>query len=772
MRSQLPIARRLHLLPAALLACVASSFTFEVHALVPLSDATAISGHCALRQSGEIWCWGSSHEVLNTDASSPSNLPARVNGLPQPLIALSSNGETHCAVYGSGALWCWGRNDRGQTGQGVALPILPPSPVLGLGGSATQVSVGTKHSCARLSNGTVKCWGANEYSQLGDGSTVDSTTALAVMGLPSNINRVIAGGTHSCALTSDGAAWCWGNDTFGQRGDGATDSSGQAPALVSGLSSGVSDIAAGQMHSCAVVINGLVKCWGYNDYGQLGDGSTTHSDIPISASGLIDAVQLRLSSWHSCALLEDARARCWGLNDGTLGDGRFGQSTVPVAVLGNHLFQQLAASLSSGVTTCGLREDGQVWCWGKDSWIQGSGQLGDGGSPRALVPTRVNAVGTTLRKLALGNGYTCGSTASGAVRCWGINNDYQLGDGTNRQALQAVTANLPSAISSLTSGPANVCATLPVASRGTGVYQSMYCWGRNTHGQLGAEHYDPLQTPEYINSAGLQVTSKSIGTFHACLANAPSGTVSCSGLNAFGESGRSITGGSNEFLPSEFNLLDVTQIAVGDEHSCGLLGSGEVYCWGSDQWGQLGDGSSTTNGGFSPVQVSGLPAAVVQIASGARFSCALTQTGSVYCWGLNNSGQLGDGSNLARSAAVQVSGLTNTIVEIVARGSSACARRSNGTVRCWGANSEGNLGDGSTEHRFTPVNAVGLTNAQSLAMGVAHTCALDTGNRLYCWGKNESGELGLGTATTRSIPGPVLLRADAVFADGFEPAAP
>lgn len=761
-----------HLLSIVLFACIAGCLTSTVNALVPLNDATAVAGHCALRQSGEVWCWGSSPDLLNTDPTSPANLPARVNGLPQPLLALSSNGETHCVIHGSGAIWCWGRNDRGQAGQGSTSPVVAPSPVLGIDGTATQVSVGSKHSCARLSNGAVKCWGGNESGQLGDGSTVDSSSALGVLGLPGAISRIAAGGTHSCALTSDGAAWCWGDDVFGQLGDGATNSSGQAPVLASGLSSGVSQIAAGQMHSCAIVINGLVKCWGYNDYGQVGDGSTTHRDVPASASGMVDATHLSLSSWHSCALLENGQARCWGLNSGTLGDGRFEQSTMPVAVLGNHTFQQLASSLSSGVTSCGLRDDGQIWCWGKDLSPQGSGHLGDGGSQRVLVATRINAAGTSLRELALGGGHTCARSASGTARCWGANAEYQLGDGSGRQALQPVTANLPAAISSLTSGLANTCATLPSVTRGNVATQNLYCWGKNTHGQLGPGHYDTVQLPERVDSAGFEVASISMGKLHSCLTSGQSGTVSCSGVNLNGQSGRSNPDGSNEFLPSEFGLLDVVHIAAGGDHSCGLVGSGEVYCWGSDQSGQLGDGNATTDGGFSPVLVSGLPAPVIQIASGSSFSCALTQAGSVHCWGSNVVGQLGDGSNLARSAPVQVTGLTSGVVEIAASDFAACARRGNGSVRCWGANTEGNLGDGSTENRFTPVSVIGLSNAQSLAMGTTHACALDSGSRLFCWGNNEWGQLGLGNATSRSIPGPVMLQTLDIFNDGFEPAAP
>jgi alpha-tubulin suppressor-like RCC1 family protein len=189
------------------------------------------------------------------------------------------------------------------------------------------------HTCVLMSIGGVKCWGNNWYGQLGDGSTTHRDTVVDVLDLESDVSAVSAGGEHTCALMSTGGAKCWGNNEFGQLGDSST-TNRTTPVDVSGLSSGISEISAGRSSTCALMSTGGAKCWGYNYYGQLGDGTTTDRTTPVDVSGLSSGVAaISVGGLYSCALMSTGGVKCWGYNYyGQLGDGTTTDRTTPVDV--------------------------------------------------------------------------------------------------------------------------------------------------------------------------------------------------------------------------------------------------------------------------------------------------------------------------------------------------------------------------------------------------------------------------------------------------------
>ncbi|GIV95655.1 MAG: hypothetical protein KatS3mg057_0312 [Herpetosiphonaceae bacterium] len=204
-----------------------------------------------------------------------------------------------------------------------------------------QISAGWDHSCVVLADGTARCWGANGAGQLGDSTTTSSSSPVVVGGATplTDIVALSAGGSHSCALVADGTARCWGNNGDGQLGDGTTTDSA-SPVVVGGVTP-LTDIVAlsvGYAHSCALLVDGTARCWGRNDYGQLGNGTTTDSASPVVVGGatpLTDIVALSAGGEHSCALLVDGTARCWGANgSGQLGNGTRMSSPSPVVVGG------------------------------------------------------------------------------------------------------------------------------------------------------------------------------------------------------------------------------------------------------------------------------------------------------------------------------------------------------------------------------------------------------------------------------------------------------
>jgi alpha-tubulin suppressor-like RCC1 family protein len=218
--------------------------------------------------------------------------------------------------------------------------------VSGLTSGVTALAAGGYHTCALLAGGGVKCWGANGTGQLGDGSTTQHNTPEDVKDLESGVVGLTAGALHTCAALAGGGAKCWGYNLYGQLGDGTiTDS--LTPVPVSGLTTGVAALGAGGNHTCALLAGGGVKCWGFNEDGQLGDGATTDSSTPVDVSGLTNgAASVTAGGRHTCAGLEAAGVKCWGNNDyGQVGDGTLNRHLMPVYVMGLGALQMVRLPL-------------------------------------------------------------------------------------------------------------------------------------------------------------------------------------------------------------------------------------------------------------------------------------------------------------------------------------------------------------------------------------------------------------------------------------------
>jgi len=222
-----------------------------------------------------------------TPARAQSAVPASVLG--QPVQQLAAGLEHTCALTAAGAVQCWGWNASGQLGDGSTTNKSTPQPVTGLASGVASISSGANHACALTTAGAVQCWGNNGYGQVGNGSTTNQSTPQPVTGLSSGVAAIAAGQFHTCALTTAGAVQCWGANNSGQLGDGSTTNK-STPQPVTGLASGVAFIAAGAAHTCALTLAGAVQCWGSNSSGQLGDGSTTNKSTPQPVTGLASGV--------------------------------------------------------------------------------------------------------------------------------------------------------------------------------------------------------------------------------------------------------------------------------------------------------------------------------------------------------------------------------------------------------------------------------------------------------------------------------------------------
>ena len=550
------------------------------------------------------------------------------------------------------------------------------------------ISVGNAHACALAADASVKCWGYNASGQLGNGTTTNSSTAVSVASNPAVFSpRAIAAGLdHTCALMANGTVQCWGTNADGQLGNGSfTDSS--TPVAVSGLTRVVA-ISSGGHASCALTSDGIAKCWGANSVGQLGNGTLRRSPVPVVVAGLTTAVAIATADGHSCALLVNGTVRCWGYNsNGQLGNGTTKNSATPILV------KNLTGAITitaNGLHSCALLVDGTARCWGYNS----SGQLGNGTAKNSATPVVVKGLSSAVA-IAAGADHTCALMAGAAVKCWGYNGYGQLGTGTTKNSsIPVYVLGVTDAVG-LAAGGHDSCV---VTADGT-----TECWGANGVGQLG------------------------------------NGTVTNSG-RPVAVSGLSTAGGA-------------VALATGGAHSCALLGDGSVNCWGDNSSGQLGNGSVIDS--LTPFGVQNL-ADVTAISVGAAHSCALLLNGSVACWGDNGDGQLGDGNNDDSSTPVAVEGIggssrLGSIKAISAAGDHTCALAAAGTVTCWGDNTEGELGNNTTNSSFTPVpvKSIGgnsrLTNVRAISTAGDHSCALLVNGIVDCWGYNNLGQLGDGT---------------------------
>jgi alpha-tubulin suppressor-like RCC1 family protein len=369
------------------------------------------------------------------------------------IVAVTAGLSHTCALNAAGSVLCWGDNTYGQLGTGTrTLAASNPYPrSVSVLTDAKAVAAGDAHTCALTTDGWVMCWGSNAYGQLGDGTTVSQIAPVTVTGLISGVQQIAAGGTHTCALTAAGGIKCWGDQTA-------------SPEDVPGLTSGVSAIAAGFMHTCAIVgdaaTGGAVQCWGANDTGQLGNGTTTSSSTPVAVQGLDSGVKAIsaggapvdrfTAGGHSCAVTTAGAVKCWGWNDeGQLGDGTIVNRLAPVNVTG---IASGALDVSAGDKhTCALiggavAGTAGVKCWGQNRY----GQLGVGTTEAYPTPVQVGGFTGGVNAIAAGGAHTCAVTEEGGAKCWGRNAAGQLGNFTiSSQSLLPVNVIVPIGLSYL-----------------------------------------------------------------------------------------------------------------------------------------------------------------------------------------------------------------------------------------------------------------------------------------------------------------------------------
>lgn len=357
------------------------------------------------------------------DASGPDTTCDQVR------LTFVTTGKSHaCAITSQKRAKCWGSNGVGQLGDGTTANSPLPVDVVGFDadGSTQAISAGRAHTCGLTSAGGVKCWGFNGSGQLGDGTTETRLAPVDVLGLSSGVRAVSAGEFGTCALMSTGRVMCWGSNVLGLLGTADTAQSVKSPSVVPGLEN-VTDLSVGDGYVCAVVQSGAVKCWGSGSSGKLGANSTVDQTVPTNVLGLSSGVsKVSSGSSHACVLLDSGGVKCWGSNsEGQIGDRDTKSGTyVPVDVDG--LMTGVVAIETGFKHTCAITVLGGVKCWGTNA----HGELATQTVGKALEPLDIRQIPSGATSLSLAQGYACVVVNDQAVKCWGLNDSGQLGNGS------------------------------------------------------------------------------------------------------------------------------------------------------------------------------------------------------------------------------------------------------------------------------------------------------------------------------------------------------
>lgn len=457
-------------------------------AVSAITNAVAVDAgqkhSCALLATGRIKCWGNGgNGQLGAGNILSAPVPVDVQDIADATaIAV---GETHtCAIVSGGAIKCWGWNEYGEVGDGTLEKRNTPVAVGGISG-AVSLSAGDDFTCAVVTDGKVFCWGYGNFGQLGHGSQVPQQKTPVQVSNITSATSVAVGGSNSCALLTGGTVKCWGAGSSGQLGNGQTNQQVK-PVDVTGIS-GALAVTVGGNYSCALLVDKTVKCWGNNKYRQLGSNGDTglsqQNSTPVVVSGASDIVSISGGTKHVCAVQQTGAVLCWGAGaKGQLGNGTPAIAKTPVLVKDMAGFSAIGAGENH---TCAASSDTMVYCWGeKGEKLAGVAGGGPTGEDQEL-PARVGRVGATAAIVA-GKKHTCLLRTNGWVVCSGKNDKYQVGGGSNvdhANGFAYVDRYWPKPtedISDATKIAAGDNHTCVVVTDG-----KVKCWGDATKGQLG-----------------------------------------------------------------------------------------------------------------------------------------------------------------------------------------------------------------------------------------------------------------------------------------------
>lgn len=823
--------------------------------------------------------WGANLNQQLGDGTTTNRLvPVDVLPTPEllgnPLLSITTGGNHNLAITADGRVLGWGHNNHGQLGTGNAHTTPQPRFAVDTGVLAGKtvaaLATGQRHTLAVTSDGRAYTWGDNIYGLLGNGGSGTSYQPVEVSMTGElegkSLIAVSAGHYHSLGLTSEGRIFAWGHNIYGTFGTGGMTSSNiPVPVATAGALAGrtVTAISASGNHSVALSLDGRVHCWGRNNLGQLGEGTTETRYLPVTVGGALDPIEvvaIAAGGEHTLALGAEGELFGWGSNaSGQLGVAGIPNSTTPVRInsdgpLAGLVITHIRAGLNHSLVSTA---DGRIFAWGANA----SGQLGDGTIIQRAVPAEVESTGSLadspLIEIGAGNIHNLAMVAGDglpavthsprdetlilgadagtlplsfsaeavdlfpfAVR-WQVSETGpdgpfvdldgetdtilvipDAGEHLAGYAYRAVFSNangesatLPALLIVLsaseqvvfsakdmipfTAADFTVAGSIGIALdfapfpgdsltviRNAGVSRMTGSFSNLTHGNVVALTFNGHTHDFRVNHFG-GVNGRDL-TLDWAVTQALSW-----GLNNSGQLGEEVPRTTSRSLigpvPQQVNTSgalaekSLVRIAGGHSHSLALASDGSVFAWGANGSGRLGNQSSIDSVMPVAVDQTGVLAdeSIIAIVAGDAHSLALSEAGRVFAWGANSHGQLGDGSSISRNApvAVMAEGLLTgmRVVAIAAGGNHSLALTEDGRVFAWGLGTSGQLGRGNNTTSLTPVavthdGALFGKRVMAIAAGGQFSLALTTEGLVYAWGSNSSGQLGISGPSSSNVP--------------------
>jgi len=712
-----------------------------------------------INSNGTLWVWGAnSYGQLGFGDQSNRSYPTQLGTLSNWTQVSSVNAFT-AAIKNDGTLWMWGNNSYGQLGQGDTTNRSTPTQVgFGVYSNWTQVSTAFTFTLALQSNGSLWTWGQNNYGQLGNNTTTATFSSYVQMGSVSTWTQTSAGANHALAIRSNGTLWAWGNNSFGQLG--LSDLTNRSSPVQIGALSNWAQVSGGEYHTVALQTNGTLWSWGLNSWGQLGVSDQTSRYSPVQVGSLSIWTKIAAGMITTVALQSNGTLWSWGNNSfGQLGLGDQSNRYSPVQVGTLSNWNNIIGGFANSLA---IDKNNNLWSWGGTSYgLNATTQYINTFLPsnnsipgvfrklstsqydtyalsnidNTLFQSTDNDIPTidptiSWKSIATGSYHFVGVKNDGTA--WSIGNNYygQLGlnDTTYRRSITQI-------------GAGSNWSKVVCADYGTMLIDNSlngWVFGKNDVGQLGLSDNTHRSSPVQLTYT--QIKNASMDDTGLWIVDSNS-NLWASGL---GNNNLFNTGFGNILSPVQSGTISTwSQVASGLNFSLAIQSNGTLWSWGNNQYGQLGNNSTTTIS--SPVQIGSL-SSWSQIAAGQSHMLALQSNGTLWSCGYNVYGQLGQSNTTSRSSPVQV-GTLSVWTKIACGYAHSVAIQSNGTLWSWGFNSNGQLGLSNQTNKLSPVQIGGLSAWSQIAAGRGQTFAINTNGTLWACGYNSLGLLGLNTST-------------------------